>query len=143
MITSRHIKEQDYKLLEESLSNDEYHQETTLDFFLEPGTITNLYYYNDDPICFVRGKPWFNLEVAIIQLDIQFLSNEDKKRNIKVMLEGFKDLEQKAKENGFMGLMFNSNVDLLRNFCIKRLGFEPFEGDWLVKTLDKSAGSVV
>jgi len=39
----------------------------------------------------------------------------------------------KAKENGFSGFFFISNVPLLRNFCIKRLGFQDYGDDFLGK----------
>ena len=136
MISYRFIQEEDYQILEESLQNDEYHKGTPLSFFLEEGTVCTVYSEDNIPVLFVRGKPILHEGTGAIQLDIQFLNNKDSKRNIKVMLEGFYELEAKAKENGFVGFFFNSTVPKLKRFCIKYLGFEDY-GDFLVKIFNK------
>jgi hypothetical protein len=135
MITNRFITKEDYPLLEGSLLLDEFHQGTTADFFFEEGTVCSVYQDENGPILFVRGKPILYDSIGIIQLDIQYLNNYDAKCNLKAMTEGFPELEKKAKENGFSGFFFISNVPLLRKFCIKRLGFQDFGGDFLVKPL--------
>ena len=135
MITSRYIEEKDYEMLSDSLLQDEYHQDTGIDFFLEPGTVCSLYCDEAGPICFVRGKVLFEFGVAAIQLDIQYLNNLDHRRNMKAMVEGFAVLEKNAKANKFSGFIFNSNVPLLRKFCVKRLGFEEFDENLLVKVI--------
>lgn len=132
MITNRYIEEKDYPLLSESLAGDEFHQGTGLDFFLEPNTVCSVYEDENGPVLFVRGKPIIHENIVMIQLDIQYLDNLNSKRNMKTMLEGFPSLALKAKENGFTGFFFESNVPLLRKFCIKRLGFQKY-GDLLVK----------
>ena len=137
MITSRYIQESDYPALEESLAKDMYHNTTKLDFFLEEGTVTSLYSFDDEPICFVRGRPLWSEGIAIIQLDIQFLNNENRAKNLVTMITGFYELEKKAKEHKFSGFIFMSDVPLLRKFCIRRLGFEEWEGDFLVKVFQQ------
>ena len=140
MITSRYITQEDYSLLESSLMLDEFHRDTQAGFFYTEGTIASVYEDENGPILFVRGKPIIHEGIGIIQLDIQFLNNKDGKRNLKAMLTGFPLLEQKAKENGFSGFFFVSNVPLLRQFCVKRLGFVEFGEEFLVKSLlDKSS----
>ncbi len=144
MITNRTITEHDYPLLATSLLIDEYHKDTHPGFFYDVGTVCNVYSDDEGPVCFVRGKPIFNGTIAFIQLDIQYVNNADGKRNLRVMLEGFPELEKKAKENGFSGFFFVSNAPLLRKFCIKRLGFQEYGEDYLVKPLvDISNGDVI
>jgi len=142
MITSRFINPDDYPLLKESLAADEYHRNTPLDFFIEANTVCSVFSDEAGPVLFVRGHPLFNTEDTswyMVRLDIQFLNNRDAKRNMRVMLEGFPILEARAKENGFRGFLFESIVPLLRKFCIKRLGFEVFDEQFLVKYLQEDA----
>ncbi len=135
MITSRYITPEDLPLLSDSLSKDGYHADTPANFFTEDGTVCLVYQDEAGPICFVRGMPLESNGVAIIQLDIQYLDNKDFRRNLKAMLVGFPELERRAKENGFSGFFVVSNVPLLRNFCIKRLGFQEYGDEFLVKSL--------
>lgn len=143
MVTSRYLEEKDYLLLSKSLENDPYHKDTDLSFFLEEGTVCSVFEYDGNPVLFVRGKPIYYKDYTMIQLDIQYLNNEDTKKNIKVMLEGFPNIEKRAKENKFSGFFFISNVKLLRKFCIKYLGFEEFNEDALIKLIDKAPEDVI
>lgn len=144
MIINRIATKDDYTILSSSLSLDEFHKDTLVDYFFEEGTICTVYEDNSGPILFVRGKPIIQDGIGIIQLDIQYINNFDARRNMKAMLEGFPELERKAKENGFSGFFFVSNVPLLRKFCIKRLGFEPLTEEYLIKVLvDKSSKDVI
>lgn len=136
MITNRFIEEKDCTILASSLEHDEFHQDTKLDFFLEEGTVCSVYEDEDGPILFVRGKPIILPTFKLIQLDIQFINNLDGKRNMKAMLYGLPELEIKAKENGFEGFYFYSNVPLLRKFAVKRLGFKEFGEEVLYKVID-------
>jgi hypothetical protein len=137
MITNRFITDNDYSILAGSLLLDEYHKDTPAGFFYADGTVCSVYEDENGPICFVRGKPITQDKVAIIQLDIQYVNNRDARRNMRAMLEGLPELEKKARENGFSGFFFVSNVPLLRQFCIKRLGFEAYGEDCLVKVLQE------
>lgn len=132
----RFIREEDYPLLTESLSKDEFHQGTTLAFFLEEGTVCSVYEDEKGIVLFARGKPIIYNDIGIIQLDLQFLDNYDAKRNINIMSKGLQELETKAIRNGFNGFFFESKVPLLKKFCVKRLGFQEY-GDLLVKVLPK------
>jgi len=144
MITNRFIEDKDYPMLEESLLHDEFHQGTTLEFFLEEGTVCSVYEDEEGPVLFVRGKPIVQNNVGVIQLDIQYLDNKDGKRNLRTMVEGFSELAVKAKENGFTAFFFESNVPILRRFCTKRLGFIEYGDDLLVKVLlDESPKDMV
>lgn len=128
MVTDRLMEDTDLLLLGLSLSKDEHHVGTEPEFFTEPGTLTKVYESDGVPVLFVRGAP-------ILRLDIQFVSNEDGRKNIKTMLEGLPPLAQKARENGFKEIVFNTSSPLLKAFCIKRLGFEEVEGSELRKVL--------
>src|ERR1700679_1136998 len=99
MITDRLYEEDDYHLLGLSLSQDKYHTETTPEFFTEPGTMCKVYEDESGPVLFVKGSP-------VLRLDIQFVSNDDGRRNIKVMREGLPPLAQRARENGYKEIVF-------------------------------------
>ena len=131
MITSRYLQPEDYELLSNSLANDEYHSTTSPVFFVEPETITLVYEDEKGPVMFVRGKGLEEGTRQTMQLDIQFCDNKDGKRNLKVMLEGFPPLTEKAKTNGFTEINFESSSPLLRKFCLKRLGFVEAAGQTL------------
>jgi hypothetical protein len=132
---SRLITPNDYGTLAQSLEHDKYHKDTTPEFFYEEGTVCSVYEDESGPVLFVRGKAIVEEPVRVIQLDIQFLDNDNAKRNMRTMIEGFHELETKAIENGFIGFFFVSNVPLLRKFCVKRLGFEEMSENVLVKRL--------
>lgn len=126
MITDRYLELEDLDLLSLSLAGDDYHVGTTPEFFTEEGTACKVYQDEKGLICFVKGSP-------VLRLDIQWINNADR-RNARVMMECFPELAERAKENGFKEIVFTSNVELLRRFCIKRLGFTAC-GDELRKIL--------
>lgn len=145
MITSRYISLDDYTMLDQSLALDEYHKDTPAMFFYEPDTVCSVYSDNKGIVLFARGKSVEVQNKKVIRLDIQFLNNNAVKRNLITMLHGFTQLEVKARDNGFDAFVFESTQSLLRNCCIRRLGFEevPDFPTWLVKPLDKTLASVV
>ena len=122
MVTDRFLEHRDLPILEKSLAQDEYHQGTPPEFFTQLGTITKVYSDDQGPILFVRGA-------KAIRLDIQFVDNNDHKRNARAMLEGFDKLAAKCKEQGFTEIIMTSNVDALRKFCAKRFGFVESQGE--------------
>jgi hypothetical protein len=132
MITYRTLTQGDYELLRDSLAKDIYHQKTRPTFFTEKETVTVVYEDDDGPVLFVRGKP----EKTGLRLDIQFVDNEDGKRNIKTMLEGFPPLADRAKNSGFTHIIFDSVSPLLRKFCLKRLNFLEGTGQNLIRVLE-------
>lgn len=116
MITDRFIETTDLPLLAVSLAQDEHHQGTEPEFFIEYGTVCKVYSDERGPILFARGS-------KSLRLDLQYVDNKDTKRNMKAMLEGFDKLAAKAKENGFTEIIFQTNNPLLKRFCIKAFGF--------------------
>jgi len=140
MITSRFIEPYDRTLLESSLKDDEFHKDTGVEFFYEEGTVTSVFSDDESVILFVRGRPLFHEESgsALVQLDLQYVKNMDAKRNIKTMLEGFPIIEERARKAGFLGFIFNSDVPLLRKFCVKRLGFLELNEQFLYKVIQKN-----
>jgi len=116
MVTDRFLEHRDLALLEMSLARDEHHQGTPPEFFTQYGTVCKVFEDKQGPILFVRGA-------KVLRLDIQFVSNEDRRRNVRAMVTGFDDLAKKAKENGFTEIIFNSNNETLRKLCIRRFGF--------------------
>lgn len=132
MIQLRSITPFDYNDLEEALQKDEYHKDTTPpEFFYLPLTMCNVYYDEDGTILWLRLCSDVD---RVVHLDIQFRRNEDGKRNIRAMREGFPELCRRAKGN-FKGFVFDSTSPLLKKFCTERLGFLEQENNVLYKEL--------
>ena len=132
MITSRNIMADDYHVLRGSLVFDEFHSETDPSFFYEENTVCSVFSDEKGIVLFARGKV---LEGNFIALDIQFINNHDAKRNMRTMLEGFPIIEERAKSHGFLGFLFESQVPLLRKFCVRRLGFKEYNECLLYKEI--------
>ena len=128
MITDRFIEPGDLPLLEISLAKDKHHSGTQPEFFVQPGTVCKVYEDELGPILFARGA-------KSLRLDLQYVDNDDVKRNMKAMLEGFDSLAKKAADNGFTEVVFTTNSEMMRKFCIKRFGFEDVPGNELRKFL--------
>lgn len=122
MLLDRFMVPDDLPLLELSLAKDESHVGTLPEFFYQLGSVTKVYEDEHGPICFVRGA-------KTLRLDIQYVSNEDHKRNMKAMLLGFGSLAEKARENGFTEIVFQTNNPILKKFCVKRFDFIEMEGE--------------
>jgi hypothetical protein len=134
MIFDRLMVPEDLPILEMSLAQDQHHVGTTADFFMMDGTVTKVYEDEHGPIMFVRGSVIRRFDKKVLRLDIQYVSNEDGKRNARAMFAGFDILSQRAKDHGFEELYFTSNNPLLIAFCTKRFGFVESNGE-LRKTL--------
>lgn len=117
MIKDRLMDISDEITLGESLALDEHHHETTVDFFKQPGTMTKVYEDEQGPICFARAT-------KSLRIDIQFLDNDDRRRNATALAEGFGPLAATAKENGFTEIVFTTNMPDLAKFCVKVFGYE-------------------
>lgn len=129
MVKDRLIDSQDKVLLAVSIAKDEHHKDTTTPgFFYAPGTVSKVYEDEQGPVCFVRFS-------KVLRLDIQYVNNDDKKRNFKVMVSGFGALEKQARDNGYTEIEFQSNSDLLKKFCISRFGFVEEAGGMMRKLL--------
>lgn len=122
MVKDRFIETADLPLLALSLAKDEEHKKTEPEFFTASGSVCKVYEDELGPICFVRGT-------KALRLDIQYVDNKDKKRNIAAMLGGFDALAAKARENGFTEIIFQSNNPLLKKFCVKAFGFVESDGE--------------
>ena len=107
----------DENLLGISLTEDEHHFETPVSFFKQPGTLTKVYEDEQGPICFARVT-------SSLRLDIHFLSNEDSKRNASVLIQGIGPLVDQARVNGYTEIVFTTNVEKLKDFCVKVFKFE-------------------
>src|ERR1700744_1403517 len=128
MVTDRFLDASDLPNIAMALAKDEYHKGTEAEFFTQFGCISKVYEDEIGPIMYVRGA-------KALRLDIQFVDNNDARRNMKAMLERFPDLVEKAKENGFSEIVFVTNSPLLKKFCEKRLGFETMAGDELRRSI--------
>ena len=122
MITERPIEASDGAPLAASIAHDEYHKDATVEFFVAPGTECNVYSDESGIILFARCS-------KALRIDIQFVSNSDKKRNFRAMLGGFSALAVKARENGFSEVIFQTDNPELKKFCIRTFGFFESNGE--------------
>lgn len=127
IITERWLNtNEDYDVLSISLSKDEFHKTTKPEFFYAEGTASKIYEDEKGPIFVMRGS-------KSLRLDIQFIDNNNKKRNAIAMLHALKGTVEQAKANGFKELIFNTSNKALEQFCIKYMGFEKIDGQELRK----------
>ena len=118
----RILEENDRHALQSSIAADKYHRDTTtLDFFYDKRSICHVYENEYRPIMFVKGS-------SVLRLDIQFVCNDDKINNAEALYELSKIVET-AKASGYVELVFCTNSDSLKNFCIKHFGFVSVEGE--------------
>ena len=122
MIKDRWLQTDDELILTASIEADEYHKGTPVSFFAAPNTVSKVYEDQNGPICFVRGT-------SALRLDVQFLDNQDIKRNMKAILAGLTDITEKARQNGYTEIVFNTKNPALAAFCNKRFGFVESEGE--------------
>lgn len=123
MQENRLITEQDRGILQESLLNDQYHKDTTsADFFYDLNAECRIYTDNDKPVAFVRCT-------KALRLDIQFISNADRKANAKLLLENLEAFCKRAADNGYTEIIFNSSNPELAAFCVAKCGFFASQGE--------------
>jgi hypothetical protein len=121
MITYRPLEPSDMPTLALSLAADEHHKGTEPEFFTEIGSVCNVYEDAKGPVFFLRGS-------KALRLDIQYVSNQDAKRNMAAMIQGFPALVDRARSYGFTEVVFVTSNDFLKKFCEKRLGFTSVSG---------------
>lgn len=126
MITSRWLTDEDYETLAASLEKDEYHLGNVAGFFYEPGTCCNVYEDESGPIMFLRGC--VNKLEQSIDIDIQFVSNLDTRRNMGALFAANKYFVANCKGHGFKELIFSTKSPRLKQFCKKYLGFAEVDG---------------
>ena len=122
MITSRRIAETDRAGIEQALARDTFHPGVTADVFYEPGTATNIYEYDHNPVLLVRVY-------KCLHLDLMCYDNTDFVRNKKVLEEGWPKLVASAKSHGFKEIVTSVNGKALLRFLTKKVseggfGFE-------------------
>jgi hypothetical protein len=117
MVTDRLMESRDTLGLALSLARDEHHLDTPVEFFTQPHTLTKVYEDEQGPICFARLS-------KSVRLDIQFVDNEDSKRNASVLIQGVGPLVEQAKADGYTEIVFTTNVARLKDFCVKVFDFE-------------------
>lgn len=122
MIESRPLQDGDYELLKDSLERDEFHQDTTPAFFRAPGTVCDVYSDELGPVLFVRNA-------KSLRVDIQFVDNEDRARNAKVLLNQFEIFTERARASGYTELVFCTNSPMLKEFCKKQFGYKEIDGE--------------
>lgn len=122
MTQDRWIEPDDMTLLEVSLERDPHHVGTSPEFFLQPGTVCKVYSDEIGPVLYARAS-------KTLRLDLQYVDNNDRKRNMRVMIDGLSKLEETARANGFTEVIFQTNHDLLMKFCTRHLGFFASEGE--------------
>jgi hypothetical protein len=128
-VTQRGILDIDRDLLNQWISKDPHHRETTTpDFFYEKDTICNVYSDELGPVFFMRGEAMLDDGDKVIRLDIQF-DNDQERRNAKMLIEVDRTFCAQAKAAGFKEIFFDSQSPKLIKFCKRALGFiEPEPG---------------
>ena len=106
----------------ESLARDEFHKGTTPEFFTAYGTVCNVYEDERGPICYVRGS-------KALRLELHFADNSDSERNADALRNGVAGLAQKARENGFLEIIFTTNNPTLAAFAKDEFGFSESAGE--------------
>jgi hypothetical protein len=118
MTTIRLTTEDDRPLLQQWISEDEDHKDTTTpDFWLSPENLSHVYEDDKGPVLFLKMS-------KVLRLDIQF-DNKAKVRNAKVILAGFPALEELARKAGFREIVFCSKSKGLVGLLQRCFGFQP------------------
>jgi hypothetical protein len=117
MVTDRLLEETDEQWLADSLAKDVHHQGTTVAFFQQEGTMSRVFSDEQGPICVARCS-------KSLRIDIQFLDNEDRKRNAKVLAAGIEGVTAAAKAAGYSELVFTTSNPKLAAFCEHAFGYE-------------------
>lgn len=126
MITSHRINELDWPVLEEAIKKDTEHKEKDDPiFFYEPGTVCNVWEYNNVPVLFCRGKV---VDETAVWLNVQFVNNNDKRKNAIVINAMVTNLIERLSILGFKDLQFKSESPALVEFCKKKFGFVEVDG---------------
>jgi hypothetical protein len=128
MVTDRLLEETDESMLGLSLDADVHHKRTPVAFFKQDGSITKVYEDKQGPICFARVT-------KSLRLDIHFLDNGDERRNASVLFQGIKPLVENARANGFTEIVFTTNVEKLKDFCVKVFKFEVVPDTYVLRLL--------
>lgn len=117
MISSRKIDELDRPSIKQALARDQFHIGTEADAFYQEGVVTNVYEDSDGPVFLLRAT-------KALRIDMLFFSNDAKERNAKAMLDGWNQLVQMARANGFKEIVTSTNSPKLRDFAVKLLGMQ-------------------
>lgn len=124
-ITSHRITELDWPILEEAIKNDNHLDKGYTLFFYEPGTCCNVWEYKSKPILFCRGKL---IDDKAVWLNVQFVNNNNKRKNAVVIYAMVTDLIETLTIAGFKDLQFKSDSSELVEFCKKKFGFVEVDG---------------
>jgi hypothetical protein len=127
MVTSRRISETDRAGVEQALARDFFHPDAKADTFFEPGTITNVYEDDQQPVLLVKVY-------KCLHLDLMCYDNADTVRNKAVLQAGWIKLIADAKANGFKEIVTSVNGPALLKFLTKKVedggfGFEEVNVD--------------
>ena len=114
MISSRRIEEVDRANVEQALARDTFHPGVKADAFFEPGTVTNIYEEDHQPVLLVRVY-------KCLHLDLMCYDNADVARNKKVLQAGWPKLVESAKKSGFKEIITSVNGKALFRFLTKKV----------------------
>ena len=124
-IIVRPLREEDKSLLEDCISRDDWHKETTaVEFFFDKRAISTVYQFDGEssaPIMFVKGSP-------VLRLDIQFCFNDDKQGNA-MALQKLSEVVETARTSGYTEIVFNTESPLLKAYCMKHFDFIELNGE--------------
>lgn len=121
MLTVRTVEPNDRPLLDEAAARDFYHAQVGLTG--EHWASGNTLIYSDE-----HGYTAALKVQNTVRLDIQFLT-QDRKRNLKSLVEGFWPLIDMLKKRGVEEIIFNSISQPVINLFTKRFHFRPIGKD--------------
>ena len=110
----RPVTENDRDLIAGWIAKEPSHQNSSFDFYMEPGTTSVLYIDDAGPVFVVRYS-------SALRIDIDF-ANVDKERIRQALKNEFPKVANQAKNQGFKEIVFNSVSKSLVAFC-RLLGF--------------------
>lgn len=122
MVSTRFLTDVDRSLVEEALKNDPYHVGTTADFYYAPRTVCSVIEDEHGPVFFLRGTP-------ALRLDLQFVSQTERRRNAEAMLTVYGQFENNFRSAGFCELITIPSSTMLRAFCERRMGYQNSPGE--------------
>lgn len=116
MITHRPITPEDFPKIEQEIARDSCHADWMKPaFFVQPNTVSRVYFDEDGPILFLRMS-------NALRLHIQFCGVEKEKIR-KCLVTQFPEVVHNAKRNGYAQILYETISKPLAWFCRRYLGF--------------------
>lgn len=125
MITHRPLVASDLPTLQKALDQDEYEHLETKNYTRD-GAFSEVYEDDSGPIGVLRYTKTLRLVTV-------WVDNDDKRRNAASVVQAIADAVQRARENGFSEIIFQTESPTLAQFCTKHLGFTESKGEYVLQ----------